>query len=107
MNSLIYTLIFAPVVLAIGYSLYIITWLKRQLAGNEKMREISLAIQEGSNAYLNRQSKSVGIVAVILFIIISILIGKTAAIGFLIGGALPFLFLKIYILIPNAGPDKG
>ena len=82
-----YVLIFAPIAIAIAYSLYIMGWLKRQSPGNEKMQEISLAIREGSNAYLNRQSKSIGIVAVILFILISILIGKTIAIGFLIGAA--------------------
>ncbi|PIR87837.1 MAG: sodium-translocating pyrophosphatase [Candidatus Harrisonbacteria bacterium CG10_big_fil_rev_8_21_14_0_10_45_28] len=87
MSTLMYVLIFAPIAIAIAYSLYIMGWLKRQSPGNEKMQEISLAIREGSNAYLNRQSKSIGIVAVILFILISILIGKTIAIGFLIGAA--------------------
>ena len=78
-------LIFAPVVLAIIYTAYLALWLKRQPAGNEKMREISKAIQEGSSAYLNRQYKAVGVVAAILFIIIGFALNWLTALGFLIG----------------------
>jgi K(+)-stimulated pyrophosphate-energized sodium pump len=60
-------------------------WLKRQPAGNEKMQQISAAIQEGSNAYLNRQSKTVGIVAAVLFVAIGFLLNWTVAVGFLVG----------------------
>ena len=51
------------------------------------MISISKAVQEGSSAYLKRQYKSVGLVALVLFIVIYIALGGTAAIGFLIGGA--------------------
>jgi K(+)-stimulated pyrophosphate-energized sodium pump len=81
----IYSLVFVPVALAIAYSIYIMTWLKRQSSGNEKMQEISKAIQEGSNAYLNRQSKTVGIVAAILFVAIGLLLNWEIAIAFLVG----------------------
>lgn len=83
--STVYWFVFAPVAVAIGYSVYIMAWLKKQPAGNEKMVAISKAIQEGSKAYLNRQSKSVGIVAVVLFLAIGFLLNWTTAIGFLIG----------------------
>lgn len=49
------------------------------------MIEISRAIQEGSSAYLNRQYKTVGVVALVLFIIIGFTLDLTTAIGFLIG----------------------
>lgn len=81
----IYALVFAPIALAIAYSAYIGFWLKRQSSGNEKMQEISKAIQEGSKAYLNRQSKTIGVVAVVLFAAIGWLLGWQTAIGFLVG----------------------
>ncbi len=83
--SLIYSLVFAPIALAIAYSIYVIFWLKKQPAGSEKMQQISKAIQEGSSAYLNRQSKTIGIVAAVLFVVIGFLLNWTIAIGFLIG----------------------
>ena len=84
MNS---ALIFVPAALAILYSGYIIYWLKKQPAGNEQMRSISKAIQEGSSAYLNRQYKTVSVVALILLVIIASVLGVNIAIGFLIGAA--------------------
>lgn len=83
--SQIYALVFAPIALAIVYSIYIGFWLKRQSSGNAKMQEISKAIQEGSSAYLNRQSKSIGIVAVILFVAIGLLLDWETAVAFLVG----------------------
>ncbi len=83
--SSIYTLIFVPIALAIAYSAYIMFWLKGQSSGNEKMQELSKAIQEGSRAYLNRQSKTIGIVALVLFVVIGLLLSWIVAIGFLIG----------------------
>lgn len=83
--STIYWLVFAPIAIALIYSIYIMGWLKKQHPGNEKMIALSKAIQEGSQAYLNRQSKTVGIVALVLFLLIGFLLGWTVAIGFLVG----------------------
>ncbi|PIR88397.1 MAG: sodium-translocating pyrophosphatase [Candidatus Harrisonbacteria bacterium CG10_big_fil_rev_8_21_14_0_10_44_23] len=80
-----YLLILAPVAIAILYSIYIISWLKKQPKGNEKMQEISRAIQEGSAAYLNRQTKTISIVAFVLFLVIGFFLSWTTAVGFLIG----------------------
>ncbi len=79
--------------LAIAYGLGLAAYILRQPAGNEKMREIAAAIQEGAKAYLNRQYAIIGIVAMVLFLLIgflgstvdSSLLGWKAAIGFLIG----------------------
>jgi K(+)-stimulated pyrophosphate-energized sodium pump len=55
--------------------------------GNERMQEISAAIQEGAKAYLTRQYTIIAIVAVILAVLLAILHNVTTAIGFVIGGA--------------------
>ncbi len=77
-------------VLAILYGLYLISWILRQPAGNERMQEIARAIQEGAMAFLKRQYRTVGIVAVVLALIIGFAppLGWQAAIGFLIGAIL-------------------
>ena len=54
--------------------------------GNETMRGLSLAIQEGASAYLRRQYRTIGIVGVVLFLALIPLQNIEVAIGFLIGG---------------------
>jgi K(+)-stimulated pyrophosphate-energized sodium pump len=54
--------------------------------GNERMRAISAAVQEGARAYLNRQYATIAGVGVILFIILIPLQNIRVAIGFAIGG---------------------
>src|SRR2546421_276795 len=45
-------------------------WVMRQPQGNERMRTIAGAIQEGASAYLNRQYRSIAIVAVVITIVL-------------------------------------
>jgi len=85
--NIYYYFIFIPIALAVVYSLYLIFWLKKRPVGDSKMEEISKAIQEGASAYLNRQSKTVAVVAVVLAVIIFLALGWKTALGFLIGGA--------------------
>ncbi len=54
------------------------------------MQEIAAAIQAGAKAYLNRQYRTIGIIAVILFLILGFtpILGWKIAIGFLVGAIL-------------------
>jgi len=54
--------------------------------GNEKMREISSAIQEGARAYLNRQYTIIAMVGVVLFVALIFIQNIQVAVGFAIGG---------------------
>jgi K(+)-stimulated pyrophosphate-energized sodium pump len=56
--------------------------------GNERMRTISAAVQEGARAYLNRQYATIAGVGVILFIVLIPVQNIRVAIGFAIGGLL-------------------
>ncbi len=56
--------------------------------GNERMQEISGAIQEGARAYLNRQYTVIAGIAAVLFVVLIFLQDGYVAVGFLIGGLL-------------------
>lgn len=83
-NMIIYFPIISSVI-AIGFAFFVRNKISKQSPGNEKMQEISRAIEEGSKAYLKRQYKTVSIVAVIIAILLLIFLGVNTAVGFLIG----------------------
>src|ERR1044072_6447527 len=57
----------------------------RSPAGNQRMREIAGAVQEGAKAYLNRQVITISAIAVVIFILLFIFKDHPTAIGFVIG----------------------
>ena len=88
-------IIFALVsgIVGIAYGVYLTFWVLRQDAGNDTMQTIALAIQEGAGAYLNRQYRTVGIVAGVMFLILWLAgawsdhFGLLTAMGFVVGAA--------------------
>jgi K(+)-stimulated pyrophosphate-energized sodium pump len=72
---------------AVLYGLYLTWWLLKQPAGNERMQEISGAVQEGAAAYLRKQYTTIAVVAVVPFLLLGFYneLGWGTAIGFLIG----------------------
>ncbi|MAD28480.1 MAG: sodium-translocating pyrophosphatase [Woeseiaceae bacterium] len=71
--------------LAVIYGAISAKWIVNQPAGNERMQEIARAIQEGANAYMNRQYYSIGIVGAVLFVLLAYFIDLPTGIGFAIG----------------------
>ena len=74
-------------VVAIVYGLFLAKSILKKSAGNARMQEIAKAIQEGASAYLNKQYKTIGVIAIILFLIIGFVpkLGWTMAFGFIVG----------------------
>jgi K(+)-stimulated pyrophosphate-energized sodium pump len=73
---------------AVVYGAVITRRLLARSPGNERMREISGAVQEGAKAYLTRQYTIIAGVAIVLAVLLIVLRNADTAIGFVIGGTL-------------------
>jgi K(+)-stimulated pyrophosphate-energized sodium pump len=65
----------------------LIAWIRSRSDGNDRMREVAAAIQEGAAAYLNRQLQAVSLIAFALFIAIVWLKNLPTGLGFIVGAA--------------------
>lgn len=74
--------------LALLYGVWTIRSILSLSTGNERMQEIAVAIQEGARAYLNRQYQTIAIVGLIVFALLTWLLGWYVGIAFLIGAVL-------------------
>ena len=75
-------------ILAVLYGAVQTASLMKASPGNARMQEIAAAIQEGAQAYLNRQYTAIAIVGAVIFVALFPLLGAKAAFGFLIGAVL-------------------
>jgi K(+)-stimulated pyrophosphate-energized sodium pump len=89
-------------VIGLVFAFFLIFAVMRHSAGNAKMREISAAVQEGAKAYLNRQVKTISVIAVVIFILLFIFKDHPTAIGFVIGAfcslAAGFIGMRVAVL---------
>ena len=80
--------VFSCGLLALLYGLIAAKQILSADTGNDRMREIAAAIQEGAQAYLSRQYMAIGIVGIVICAILSLFLGLHVALGFVIGAVL-------------------
>src|SRR2546421_11507872 len=92
---------------AVLYGLGLTRWLLTRPAGNERMQEISRAVQEGAAAYLRRQYLTIAVVSIVPFLLLGFYhkLGWGTAVGFLIGATLSAA--AGFIGMNRAGPANG
>jgi len=71
--------------IGLAFAFFLIAVVIRSPSGTERMREISAAVQEGAKAYLNRQVKTISVIAVVIFILLFFFKDHPTAIGFVVG----------------------
>src|SRR6266853_1320036 len=89
-------------VVGLIFAFLLIAVILRSSPGNERMREISAAIQEGAKAYLKRQVVTISVIAVVIFVLLFIFKDHPTAIGFVIGAfcslAAGYIGMRIAVL---------
>ena len=86
---------------AVVYGLIVTQRLLAKPAGNDRMREISGAVQEGAQAYLSRQYTIIAALAIPIAVLLLVLQNWETAVGFLIGailsGATGFIGMNVSV----------
>jgi len=89
-------------VIGLVFAFFLIITVIHRSPGNEKMREISAAVQEGAKAYLHRQVVTISAIAVIIFLLLFFFKDHPTAIGFVIGAfcsmAAGYIGMRIAVL---------
>jgi K(+)-stimulated pyrophosphate-energized sodium pump len=75
-------------ILALLYALYAVRNVMAADAGNQQMQKIAFGIQEGAQAYLNRQYTTISVVGLVIAILLTVFMSMTVAIGFILGAVL-------------------
>ncbi len=71
--------------LALAFAVYFTVTVLRAPQGTDRMREISGAVREGAMAYMNRQYRVIGLVAIVLTVVLWAAIGPNTALAFVFG----------------------
>ena len=75
-------------IVAVGYGVVTSRQVLAASPGNARMQEIAKAIQEGANAYLNKQYTAIAIVGVIVAVLVGLFLGAIPAGAFVLGAVL-------------------
>src|ERR1700756_5796013 len=98
-------------VIGLGFAFILITSVTRSSAGNERMRQISAAVQEGAKAYLNRQVITISAIAVVIFLLLFFFKDHPTAIGFVIGAfcslSAGYIGMRIAVIANGATPQAA
>jgi K(+)-stimulated pyrophosphate-energized sodium pump len=86
---------------AVAYGLISAQWILGLPQGNERMRQIAAAIQEGAGAYMKRQYTIIAVVGVLMFVALFATLGWMTAVGFLVGAVFSGLtgFIGMFVSV--------
>src|SRR6476646_10276788 len=98
-------------VVGLGCAFVLIAVILRASPGNERMRQISAAVQEGAKAYLNRQVMTISVITVIIFVLLWVFKDHPSAIGFVIGAfcslAAGFIGMRVAVITNVRTPQAA
>src|SRR4051812_27544999 len=97
-------------VIGLGCALYLIKTILASPAGNDRMKQIAGAIEEGAKAYLARQLRSIVVIAGILVVLVGMFKDWPTAIGFVLGAtcslAAGFIGMRVAV-VANVRTAQG
>src|SRR2546430_17123375 len=99
--------------IGLAFAFLLIAVVIRSPSGNQRMLEIAAAVQEGARAYLNRQVKTISVIAVVIFILLWVFKDHPTAIGFVVGAfcslAAGFIGMRVAVLanVRTAHASRG
>ena len=97
-------------VVGLGFAFYLIRLVLKLPSGNDRMRQIAAAIEEGAKAYLGRQVRSISMIAALLVVVLAFAKDLFTAAGFLLGAvcslAAGFIGMRIAV-IANVRTAQG
>ncbi len=88
-------------IIALVWGAVLASWVIKQPAGKGKMLEIAEAIQQGAQAYLGRQNRTVAFIGAVIFILLLITLGLNTAAGFAVGAIFSGLagYIGMYVSV--------
>lgn len=84
-SSIVVYAALVPALIAVIYGAVLIRWIIKLPTGDDRMRAIARAIQEGAQAYLKRQYTTILVVAAVIFLVIYFFLNHVTAFGFAVG----------------------